>query len=396
MKTYIALIAQFLIAGNLCAIIFKTIEGPKYPDNTYAPLGQILFDREGVFIAKGAYAIFKSTNRGQSWTSTSPFGITGDYIYQVALDTNNNLLAATEKGIFRLSGGWEDLNDLLPNGSVLTVGVTRTGTIYIVFKDNNIYFSKNNGQSWTKKNDGPTHDNFNFDPSLRPGYDSVMYLVADGKVYSTTDGATKWTQITSGMPVARNRTPDDSVLYRASSSGFFISRNKGKSFTKQSSQVTYGITIDKYGKLYSYDPYEEYMLISNDEGKTWRIENTDRAVRSMAVDTSNFLYTTLYTQGASSGLARSILPLAVKQQQTGSISSVNPNPASTSITIRISAAYQGEVSLALFDDRGIKVLSKHLFSDDMEIDVSHLPSGIYSCQLMLGELIETKRIVVTR
>jgi hypothetical protein len=397
MKTYLALILQLILSINLFAIEFKTIQGPKYSDGTFASLGQIFFDRKGDFIARGSYAIFKSSNRGQSWSSTSPFGITGDRIYDVALDTNNNMLAATDLGIFRYASGWEDLSDLLPNGAILTVSVTQTGTIYIVFKNTDIYFSKNNGKSWTLKTEGPTHENFNFSPSLYAGYDSTMYLIADSKIYSTHDGSTKWIQIT-GLPIPRNRNRDDSVMYRASSTGFYISRNKGKTFIKQSSQATSEIFMDKYGKIYAKDPVNGALVSSYDDGKTWKVEfkSSSTTLREMAIDTLNFLYNTVYTQGSNSNLSRSVLPLAVKQQQTASISSVYPNPASTSITIWISAAYQGEVSLALFDDRGIKVLSKHLFSDDMKIDVSHLPSGIYSCQLQLGELIETKRIMVTK
>lgn len=395
----VLLITQTFLSG-VNALEMKSIPGPKYSDGTFAVIGQIMFDKNELMIVRGVYAIFLSSNRGQSWTSTSPFGITGDSFYDMIFDTSGNLLVGTQRGVFRREGNtWKDLNDLLPNGKVLTVGVTQTGTIYICFNDNNVYVSKDNGQYWTKKNTGLTHDNFNFSPEFYPGYDDKMYFAADGKIWTSTDESSAWTQTVNGVP--RLSLVNDSISYmNRSGLGFYVSKDRGKTYTKQNINTYAVLAEDRYGKLYADEYDETYMLVSNDQGKTWKKEYTTIEVaRQVAFDSMNFMFASVYTQGGSTGLWRSILPLDVDDHATAPATSIFPNPASTFLTIQLKSPLQSNTDFALYDDRGVLVLSSSqlfLHGSEAILDVSQLPAGTYFCRLKTGAFIETRKIVLTR
>jgi hypothetical protein len=263
-----------------------------------------------------------------------------------------------------------------------------------------VYFSKDNGVNWALKNDGVTHDNFNFDPHLRKGYDGTMYLYADGKTFQSNDSSQGWTQIQAGGRIIRDFGPDDSVIYRTTSTGFYLSKDRGKTYAKQSDKILFDFAFDRLGRLYAHDPDDMYLLwVSKNEGKSWEKVYTSIQTRLLAFDTSGFVFSSVYTQGGAHGLWRTVTPLGLSgDHRDETVATIYPNPISSTAIIKFQSPIKN-LEVTLFNIIGERVLHSahtYIMTTELPLDTSKLPDGLYYCHLKIGDYIETKKIIVSR
>ncbi len=78
-----------------------------------------------------------------------------------------------------------------------------------------------------------------------------------------------------------------------------------------------------------------------------------------------------------------------------------PNPAHDRATITYRLVAPAEVSLALFDVNGRKVLvldagAREQGSHTVDVPVASLPSGVYQCRLVAGDTVNVQRVVISR
>ncbi|MCB9186407.1 MAG: T9SS type A sorting domain-containing protein [Flavobacteriales bacterium] len=85
-------------------------------------------------------------------------------------------------------------------------------------------------------------------------------------------------------------------------------------------------------------------------------------------------------------------PLAVEELANALVSTY-PNPTSGVLNIKLFELGFDNASLGLIDLSGKLVLSKKLNSSSVEIDVSHLDSGVYFCQIQVDGKSTIKKVV---
>ncbi len=71
--------------------------------------------------------------------------------------------------------------------------------------------------------------------------------------------------------------------------------------------------------------------------------------------------------------------------------SVFPNPSDNIITLKTKTAWEGEKRITIIDNMGKVVIQKDLTDPEMQIDVTSLPSGMYSLQI-IGNRIQSETI----
>jgi photosystem II stability/assembly factor-like uncharacterized protein len=161
--------------------------------------------------------IWRSTNRGSSWTAISG-SATSDAFNSIAISrakpdnmiasasgystANPQVLVSTDAGFT-----WRDVTANIGGAARYVSRVVThpldAKTMFVVrsgFGSGKVYISYNLGQSWTDVSgnlpDVPASDLF-IDPQ-RPRY---WYLATDIGIYSTTNGGATWTSDNSGMPI---------------------------------------------------------------------------------------------------------------------------------------------------------------------------------------------------
>jgi len=394
----------FFFGSNLfgqTSIDWKLMPGPRNLDGTYSDIHQLFFDRNNTLFALGYYGLFISTDGSKTWRRRQPSASEGFINYAMALDTNSDVLVATEKGIFRYrknSDTWDDLNDLLPTSKVLTVGVATSGTIYIAMENANLYISTNNGSSWSQKNQGYQYAS---SPALYAGFDGDMFMCASSRTIVANDKSTGWTLIPTLPHYIEDYLRFDTLIYAADGAyNFYLSLNRGKTFSEATTTQGPGyFTSDSRGKLWSESS------TSTDKGHTWKnlVNNSRYTPVHLTCDTANFLFGTLPSNsGTNSAIIRTVLPVAsvsTKVEHAQSLVTAFPNPTLTKTTFSFTLPYEEFTVLKIYNPLGIEIatlVNQRLPTSDrsIEFDASHLPSGVYYYRLQVGGQVETKPLVV--
>ncbi len=124
----------------------------------------------------GTVRLYRSTNRGDSWTAISP--------------------KLTTK----------------PNGAISAIAVAPSDpkTIYVGTSDGNVYVTRDGGKTWQKRNAPPLPNRWVSDIAVDPNDARVAYLVyngfntntpdAPGHVFKTTDAGNTWRNISGNLP----------------------------------------------------------------------------------------------------------------------------------------------------------------------------------------------------
>lgn len=106
--------------------------------------------------------IFKSTDGGNSWTDVSS-GIsqTNNYVYSLAIDpaSPDQIYAGCRQGIFKSTTGgssWTNINNGVRYACSILFSKELPGTIYAATQYDGVYFSSDNGKSWSPMNEGLT------------------------------------------------------------------------------------------------------------------------------------------------------------------------------------------------------------------------------------------------
>ena len=209
------------------------IEDHKYRFNWDSPIVISPHDPNTVYF--GGNVVFKSTDRGNSWTQ-----ISGD-------------LTTNDKSKQRTSGGeiYQDNTAAEFHCTILYIDESpiEPGVIWVGTDDGNVHLTRDGGTTWTKLNDRikglPA---FAWVAKIHASeHDAGTAFVTvdqhrsdDFRPYAfmTTNYGRTWTKITEGLPqddyvkVVRQDPINPDLLYAGMEHGIFASWDKGKSWTK--------------------------------------------------------------------------------------------------------------------------------------------------------------------
>ncbi len=155
--------------------------------------------------------VYKTTNRGTSWTKISTSLSTSDLIsLAVAPNNDNTIYAASYSKIYRTTNGgtnWTDISAGLPfssaNMTYITVHPTNSQTLYVTFSGyssgNKVFKSTNGGTSWT--NISGTLPNLPANcVTIDKNGNEALYVGCDVGVFYRDATMTDWVVYNQGLP----------------------------------------------------------------------------------------------------------------------------------------------------------------------------------------------------
>ncbi len=259
MKAYNSYIAQYdnttTLAGNWIS------QGPFAMGGGYQGLGRINaiachpIDPEKIFIGTPAGGLWRTSNGGNDWSTTTDMLPTLG-VSAIVIDPADPLIMyigtgdrdggdAPGMGVMKSSDGgetWQLSNNGMGNKTVgrLLIDYTNSHLLYAA-TTGGLYKSVNAGQTWVMKTGGGYKD-----AAFKPGNTEIIYATQGGKFYRSADAGETWTNITSGIPSAARGviavTPAQPeyvyFLLAKSDNGFrglYRSTDGGLTFTEMSS-----------------------------------------------------------------------------------------------------------------------------------------------------------------
>lgn len=336
--------------------------------------------------------IFKSSDQGFSWSSSSQNGVfgTGNWNYPLTADPQiPNLIYTGTQSIFQSSDFGSSWNNISPELTTLdNTGTLIFGTITFIdvspLNNEIIYAGTDDGKVWNTLNGGTSWNQVNNGLPSRwvtsvktdPFDENVAYVTFSGyrfhdtmaHVYKTIDNGQTWTDIGSNLPdipcnniIADPSIPD--VLYLATDIGVYFTRNGGISWIP----IADGIPIVVCSDLKLHQPS-----------------------RTLVVG----------TYGRSSYKLDLNLFLGIKKVNNLSVNfSISPNPVTS---IRASLTYTllrpAEITITIYDIAGKMIFvnknksqtGKNIFP----LELKNTPAGVYLVNLINGNETTSKKIIL--
>lgn len=182
------------LTGN-AAWVAPIIQSPQTPNTYYCGYDQV----------------FKSTNKGTTWTQLGTMSSGGSILYLAAAPSNSLVLyAATSTSLFKtINGGttWSNITSGLPTASAqisrVAVDNTDANNVFVTFSgysaNNKIFVTTDGGASWTNISSGLPNLPVNCVVYSNNSNDAI-YVGTDVGVYYRDGSMTTWTPFMSGLP----------------------------------------------------------------------------------------------------------------------------------------------------------------------------------------------------
>jgi photosystem II stability/assembly factor-like uncharacterized protein len=252
--------------GPYGGIVRALAVDPAAPDTLYAGAG---------------LGIFKSTDRGETWTVASRgLGTLGAEVVAFAAAPGVLYAGTRDSGVFKSTDGgriWTSASVGLPH-SILSLAVDpRSPDKIWAGTPQAVFFSTDGGATWQSRRSG------------FPKKVTVQALAVDPDggwvhagtrlgVWRSSDEGRTWQQTAQGLPV--NLSVNDlgiepgtpSTIYAATSGGIYRSTDRGKTWKRLAetlAQSVYAIAVEG-DRVYAVDQGRTVVL-SSDRGATWQI-----------------------------------------------------------------------------------------------------------------------------
>jgi photosystem II stability/assembly factor-like uncharacterized protein len=381
--------ATILDDGNLFAATFNGVQ--KYdiitqkwsilglsfvaPNPGWNWLSDIIIDHDNVMFASSwSGKVFKSTDYGGTWDTTSNIHSYQTHVTDMALYTDNSILLgiygfvkrSTDKGIT-----WTSIINGLPNSIIQNIEVTEEGVIYAV-----------SGNKLCKANH----------------IDSSFVVIRDG--------------IFASSPPIYNRmaTGNNGLIFFADqdvNQGIYRSTNYGETWLKIYNSSVYSLSLFNNKYVAAGLPAGEGILFSSNFGDTWEFLN--EGIHSNATIIWNIIDPDGYLYASANGLglykSNQIVTSVNDQVPTVNISfkleQNYPNPFNSTTQIRYTIPQSGRVKLTVYDLMGSEIASLlDSYQEEGSYDVIFRPkdlaSGIYFYTLTSGNFTAAKKLILLK
>ena len=327
-------------SGSYAALKFRNV-GPAITSGRIADIVVHPENNNVMYIAVGSGNVWKTENAGTTWKPI--FEKEGSYsIGCITMDPNNDKtlwLGTGENvggrhvgfgdGIYKSTDGgnsWtnmglkksEHISRIIvhPENSEVIM-VAAQGPLWSKGGERGFYKSIDGGKTWnhtlgdqewtgvTEIVMDPTNPDIIYAATWQRQRTVAAYMGGGplSSIYKSSDGGETWNKIAKGLPTSNlGKTGlaispfNNEVIYAAietdrKTGGFYISRDAGASWTRQSDMVSGGTGPHYYQELYA-DPHQEgrlylmnnNVLITNDHGKTYeRMNEENKHVDSHAI-----------------------------------------------------------------------------------------------------------------
>ncbi|MDQ7063258.1 MAG: FG-GAP-like repeat-containing protein [candidate division KSB1 bacterium] len=213
------------LGNNFESLTFGAIAiDPQNPQTVYAGTGEVRFGFNTVlYDGKG---LFKTTDGGATWAEiTTDFGTRTHFAaLAVAPNTSNVVYAAlasgysfvgslNNEGIWRSGDGGVNWTQVIPINDAFDIAPhpSRSGEVFAAIGGGNndssgVWFSSDFGQTWTRRSSGlpdsPKIDRIQI--ALSPDATNTVYAIVftagdRTRIFKSTDNATSWSHVASGI-----------------------------------------------------------------------------------------------------------------------------------------------------------------------------------------------------
>jgi photosystem II stability/assembly factor-like uncharacterized protein/uncharacterized protein YegL len=312
-------------------------------------------DRNVIYVGTNGSGVYKSTNRGGSWSSMNT-GIADLRIYRLIIDPSNSntlYVGVGSKGIFKSTNGgssWQSRSNGLPQTSVfsLLIDKTNTNVLYAgLFDNGGIYKTTNGGDQWFSANSGIDTNVEIHALAVHPSNSQIVFAgTHNGIFYKSTNGGNSWSQINVPghnsyiFDIVFDPSNSNTMYIATNGHGVYKSTNSGNTWFQVNSGLgdmnIYELQIDPSGKLFA-GTSSSGIYTSDDGGNNWSRypdQGTFNTVHSMAFSSvePNAFYV-----GTGSGIFR------VNTSATSSVGTIHviTNVPQATYTISGPATYAG-------------------------------------------------------
>jgi len=379
----------------------------------------LVADSGGILFAATDAGIFRSTNRGDSWTAAStglPSDIFGNrYIYQLVAERNSSMLAASWAGVYISRNGgqsWTSSNNgfYSINPSIRCMSADSSGNLFAaVWGD--LFKSTDLGSTWYHVFNDP----FGAFASVAASPWGFLFAAnLSGYNYRSIDRGEHWTRIPyDSLPRSVNCflfTKDGRVLAGTQYNGVSVSSDSGNSWrdfndsglpgSPSISSLWYRGDDYYYAALYLKGVYRV-----SSTGTTWLAANsglTNYNVRCLGSDPRGYLYV-----GGDNGTVFRTLNAVTEVVHIDDVprgfrlSQNFPNPFNPSTTIEFSLPRSGLVTLEIFSLLGEEVATlvnevRPAGTYRIGWNASSSPSGVYFYRLETKDFVQTKKMLLVK
>lgn len=241
----------------------------------------LLTDGVNLIAALPGSGIFRTSNNGNSWTEINN-GITDFNISKLYKDVQNNYYAGTSEGrVFKSADQGNSWTQIFESHSVnLINSIYSSGSLVFLTSSLGIYYSENNGISWSEKNKNLTVPVFNSLTS--PDLNSIMTASGSGIHYSSDNGMS-WVRrngdLPSVFPNILHRCPNGEILTALKNSGIFRTSDNGVTWNLSNGGIEAGSGINNIsnstgGSIFALSSSAVFsdsvkLYRSHDNGNNW-------------------------------------------------------------------------------------------------------------------------------
>ncbi len=347
---------------------FTTLGPPGYP---IWPVTLGFTSRGDLFIGMNNEGLYRTTNRGESWTRMSN-GLPAMGVFAIDFDGDSGVFIGTNQGVYRSSDNgdhWQSAG--LPGISVQSLAIQRDSIVIVGTASGaapGMYRSSDRGKNWEKII--PIGGGTDIFTLFR--YDStILYAGITGQgILTSTDEGITWSRIPNPLPstgihaFARNA---NGVMYAATDGGIYISTDRWKTWT-------------------------------NPRDGLWTLNTS-----SVAIAPDGYLYAGTYDWG----IFRSAAPVTEAGHERrwafpASLSlEIAPMPVRDRAVIRYVLPAAGHVRMELLDALGRQVrlledADRHAGTHDLAFARHDLPAGLYMCRMSSGQAQSIRKLILVR
>lgn len=350
---------------------------------------EVFVKESNIFIGTNKGEIFLSTDFGESWTSISHDSLPELFIDNIGLCKGNKLVCSCGRYVYT-SSNWFDWEKVYEVQGNITAMAIQGDSIFIGVEGNGgVHVSDDAGSTWYDIS-GDLQNRYVTSLAVK---DTTLILSRFGEshIYRYNHLLMSWIPFYEG-------TESDQIFALGRGNDFYAGGYYGiyKLENEEWRSVFYadGQVLDFAFQSSLIGAAGKDVYITFDSGLTWTtIDGTDMISWIKAID----FYDGYILAGNSTGLYRYPFWQATNtDEQLEEDLKIYPNPSNDMLYVKTTSLSDDKITVNLLSINGVLIHSKLYGKDtqNIQVDVSDQPSGLYILQVVQDGLSMTRKVII--